>query len=162
MKEILISTAKYACPFILGLIVKSLLDFEAAAFLVKHLHWFPTRTIFRKKEIKLAGMWEYEWEVQSSSYPALTDRHGQTQVKQLFKYCYAEFYSRGEKYIFFGKLSSEYIVGRWYDAKDENGYFGTYELYIKNSNNMTGKWIGHSKEKREINTGSWSWRKLPK
>ncbi|WP_148895284.1 hypothetical protein [Geothermobacter ehrlichii] len=162
MNEIALSTLKYTAPFIAGFIIKSFLDFESAAFLVKRLSLLPTRWIYRSKETNISGMWEQKWEVESENYPKSTDRHGHTEMKQFFKYCYAEFYSRGEKYVFFGKLNKEYLTGRWYSADDENGYFGTFELLLKNSNSMSGMWIGHSKETRVINTGKWHWRRLPK
>ncbi len=146
--------------FVLGLIVKALLDHNMAMWLVKYLSGTPVRHIYRKNPHKISGNWEQIWDfTSSSSYGKDTERHSHTTIKQLGGYVYAEFYSRNEKYYLFGEIKDNYIVGHWGDLNDRLGYFGSFELSILNSEKMNGKWIGHSKTTREIFGDKWHWDK---
>jgi hypothetical protein len=146
--------------FLIGLLIKTLLDFNLAKIIVKRLYWFPTRFIFRQKPIDLSGDWEQIWDFsENESYSKDIDRHSHTTMKQFGSYCYCEFYSQNEKYYFFGTISDNYVFGKWRDYKDKQGYFGTFQLRIVNSKKMEGKWIGHSKSTQSIYSDNWTWNK---
>jgi hypothetical protein len=146
--------------FILGLIIKTLLDFNVAMYIVKWFYWIPTRSVFRDKPHKIAGDWEQTWDFSATNnYSNITDRHSYTKIKQLGRYCYCEFYSVDGKYYVFGTISDSYFIGRWGDTKDKLGYYGTFQLRIINSNSMFGKWIGHSKSTQNIFGDNWTWTK---
>lgn len=109
------------------------------------------RTITRDNPTKLTGDWEVLWEPGGSkSFESEKDRHGHMTLYQAWRYVYGEFYSQGVKYGFYGKLQSGYLTGDWYDIKDKNGYFGVFHVECKNSKQLNGFWLGHSKETREI------------
>lgn len=149
-----------ASAFIIGLIVKTLLDHNLAIWIVKYLYRLPVRFIFRTKPHDISGNWEQLWNFASTgNYSNVTERHSHTQLKQLGKYVYAEFYSRNEKYYLFGEIKDNYIVGHWGDTKDKIGYFGSFEFRIINSKTMLGRWIGHSKNTQEIYGDKWNWNK---
>jgi len=146
--------------FIVGLIIKTLLDHNLAIWIVKYLSKTPVRFIYRTNPHKLHGDWEQLWKFTSvGSYSNDIERHSHTALKQLGKYVYAEFYSANEKYYMFGEIKDNYIVGHWGDLNDPIGYFGSFEIRIVNSRNMLGQWIGHSKKTQEIYGDVWKWDK---
>lgn len=147
--------------FVIGLIVKTLLDHNLAIWIVKYLNKTPVRFIYRTNPNKLNGDWEQNWDFTNAvdSYTEATERHSHTELKQLGKYLYCEFYSRDEKYFFFGEIKNNYVVGSWGDVKDKLAYHGSFELRIVDSKEMVGKWIGHSKIQPIINTDNWIWKK---
>jgi hypothetical protein len=146
--------------FVIGLIVKTLLDHNLAIWIVKYLNNTPVRFIYRTSPHKVSGDWEQIWDFNSTgNYAKETERHSHTSLKQLGKYVYAEFYSRNEKYYMFGEIKDNYIVGHWGDTIDKIGYFGSFEIRIIDSKTMSGKWIGHSKNTQEIYGDKWNWNK---
>lgn len=147
--------------FLIGLIVKTLLDHNLAIWIVKYLNNTPVRFIYRTNPNKLSGDWEQNWDFTNAidSYKETTERHSYTELKQLGKYLYSEFYSQDEKYFFFGEIKNNYIVGTWGDLNDKLAYHGSFELRVVDSKNMVGKWIGHSKNQHIINADNWVWKK---
>src|SRR5690606_12973282 len=133
--------------FILGLIVKTLLDHNLALWIVKHLHRTPVRYIYRTNPNNISGDWEQTWTFENAVhvYTKDTERHSFTTIKQLGKYVYCEFYSRNEKYYLFGEIKNNYVIGHWADLNDKLAYHGSFELRIIDSLEMEGKWLGHSK-----------------
>lgn len=146
-------------PFILLAIVKLLLDLQLAHKIVKYLSWVPTRWLSRTDPLCISGNWSHLWASDSSNFPQTTDRKSETHLKQLDSYCYGEFTSKGKRYVIFGRILNDYIVGNWYDLHDRKGYFGAFQLRIVDSNILQGRWIGHSKETVEIRHGTWNWEK---
>ena len=147
--------------FVLGLIIKTLLDLDLAKFIVKWFYWLPVRFIFRDKPADLSGDWEQIWDFSAidSAFSEITERHSHTEIKQFGSYCYSEFYSGESKYFFFGVISNNYIRGKWGDIKDKFGYHGVFELEIKTSKSLEGKWIGHRKKGKGIDGDNWIWKK---
>lgn len=147
--------------FVIGFIIKTLLDFNIAVLIIKYLNWAPVRWLFRTNPQKLSGMWDQLWVMENSStYPEDIDRHSNVEFKQLGSYCYGVFYSKGVGYVIFGQIKGEFLFGQWYDQKDKLGYFGTFQLRIIDSNTMSGKWIGHSKKSHIIHGDIWRWQKI--
>ena len=147
--------------FVLGLILKGLLDLNFAMVSVKYLSWLPVRSIFRSTPKEVSGSWEQKWDFTTDGrYINETDRHSHTEIKQLWKYIYAEFYSENDKYYIFGEIKDNYIIGHWGDLKDKEGYFGSFQLRVINSSLMTGRWIGHSKSTQDIFGDNWHWKKM--
>jgi len=150
-----------AVGFLLGLAVKTLLEFRVATFLVKWLWWLPVRNIFREKPIKLAGQWEQTWSSGTSpKFQDARDRHAHPVVRQLGSHCYSEFLAKGAVYVLFGRVEGQHLVGEWYDKKDRHGYFGVFQLRISDSATMEGKWVGHSKTSYEIRCDDWYWKRV--
>ena len=146
--------------FIIGFIFKMLLDFNLALWIVKYLYWIPVRSVFRMKYHDISGDWNQLWDHDSSSnYKEDIQRHSTTQIKQLGKYCYSEFYSGDEKYYMFGEMIDNYIIGKWATCNDLLGYFGTFELRIVDKKNLSGEWVGHSKKTQNIYTNKWNWKR---
>ena len=149
--------------FIIILAIKLILDFKIAHWWIKYLWWIPLRNYFRTKPISISGNWEENWELQSSErFKEDTKRHSHPRIKQQGKYCYAEFIADGKTYGVFGTIMNDYFIGEWYDVDDPIGYFGTFHLQIENSNNMSGKWLGHSKSFHGVRQGEWKWKKINK
>jgi len=147
--------------FIVGLIVKTMLDLRLALFVVKYFWWIPIRWLFRQKPVNLSGQWEHTWESGGSpAYVDPRDRHGHPKIRQFGSYCYADFYSQGKTYCFFGKIFGDYIVGEWFDLNDHAGYFGAFQLRIVDSKELDGLWIGHSKTSVAIRADKSVWTKL--
>lgn len=150
-----------ASPFLLVLFLKLLLDLRLAQLVVKYLYWLPLRNYFREKPIQLGGTWEHLWGAGgSAAYKNNIDRHGHSKLRQLGNYIYAEFYSQGVLYAFFGQIKHGYVVGDWFDIKDSSGYFGAFQLEIVNSSNLRGLWLGHSKQTRVIRSDSSIWNRI--
>lgn len=156
-----ISFLKYTAPVLVASILKFTLDLKIAPYVVKYLYWCPLRNYFRDKPLNISGTWEQVWSSAGSiNFVKDTERHSHPEIKQLASYVYGEFFSKGVKYIIFGRVINNYLVGEWYDQKDPLGYFGTFQLLIKDSNTMKGKWIGHSKCEHIIKGDDWTWEKL--
>ncbi len=149
------------CAFCILLMLKTLLDFRIAHFIVKYFYWVPLRNYFRTKPININGKWEQAWESAGSlNFQSQTDRHSHPTIRQMGTYCYCEIISKSKVYVVFGQVIDNYFVGNWYDKKDPKGYFGAFQLECINSSKMIGKWLGHSKIKHEIQGDNWTWKKL--
>lgn len=149
--------------FAISLVLKILLDFKIAVWLVKRLHKVSLRSFFRTKYYDISGFWEQTWDFSDTetTYQNETDRKSLLEVKQLGKYIYAEFTSKDKTYGVFGKIKeSNFITGDWFDINDSLGYYGSFQLKIIDKVEMQGKWIGHSKRKNTINGDKWLWTKL--
>jgi hypothetical protein len=151
----------HTIAFLFGVVLKLLLDFDLAQFLVKNFSWIPVRTIFRRKDIPLAGIWEENWESKSGNYSDPKDRHSHPELKQLGPYCYAETWAKGRNVCVFGKIRGDYLFGTWYDKNDEKRSFGVFHLRIVNADLLNGLWLGHAtNEPLNINADTWQWNKL--
>lgn len=150
-----------AAPFLVVLILKLLLDLRLAPLAVKYLYWVPLRNYFREKPVQLAGTWEHVWgSGGSKTYKTDIDRHGHAQLRQVGRFVYAEFYSQGVLYAFFGQIKNGYVVGDWYDVKDPIGYFGVFQIEVVNSSQLRGLWLGHSKQTRTIRSDASDWMRV--
>ena len=145
------------------LFLRALLDLEIGVWVIRLFHWVPTRWIFRHRYLELKGQWEHIWGGDVGQHIAETDRHGQHYMYQLFRWVYAGTRSNGKIFTAFGRIQGDYLIGRWYDNKDEVGYFGAFQLRIIDSDELDGTWIGHSKHTNPalIRVGTWKWTKLP-
>ena len=147
--------------FIVLNVLKILLDMKVLQFFVKYFHWIPVRNFLREKPKSISGRWEQTWEsADSKKFKDPTDRHSHPDIKQWASYCYAEFISKGITYVFFGRVIDNYVVGDWYDKNDPSGYFGAFQLEIMDSDNMQGRWIGHSKSLHTIKSEEWKWNRI--
>jgi hypothetical protein len=147
--------------FLVGIIVKTLLDLRLALFLIKYFWWVRPRWVFGENPHELSGTWKHIWESGGSEkYASADDRSDHTTFRQLGHYCYADFIYQGRRYYFFGKVHADYLVGEWFDLKDRSGYFGTFQVRVVDSDNMKGLWMGHSKDTHLIRTGSSIWTKI--
>lgn len=161
MKEALISLAAASAPLLILMLIRLLLDLEIAWVLVKRLSWIPVRSWFRLKIVDLEGEWMQHWQIQNSSnFPESTDRHSSAKIWQLGVYCYAEFHSGGRKYVIFGRVKNAYITGTWHDKSDDIGYYGAFQLWIRDSRSLSGTWLGFSKTRVEVVSHAWEWAKL--
>lgn len=157
-----------------------LLDLDIARSTVKYLsflNFIVARTTFRDKPISISGTWEQRWEFDIKNSTTATEEQklqysndlyqskSITKIRQLGRFCYAEFTSNNdtETYIFWGKIEGKYVYGQWYDKKTDRknnlGYFGSFQLKIKKESEMFGLWIGHAENDSKINTGDWYWNK---
>jgi hypothetical protein len=149
-------------PFALGIILKTILDFNLAYFVVKHLHWMPVRWLFRTKPEKISGQWTQLWENDvSDKYLDKSGRQSALTLKQFGKYIYGEFrVNNDEEYFVFGEIIGRNLIGKWGDRKNTLGYYGSYELRIIDSNNIEGIWLGHSNSQPNIiNHNKWTWKR---
>ena len=147
-------------PFALGILLKILLDFNLAFFVVKYFSWVPVRNIFRAKSEKVSGDWIQIWENETSEkYKAHETRKSKLKIRQFDKYIYGEFRSNNdEEYYVFGEIIGKTIIGKWGDRESNLGYFGALELRIIDANNIKGIWLGHSNsEPEKINHNDWTW-----
>jgi hypothetical protein len=148
-------------PFLLGLFLKTMLDFNLAVVMVRWLSWIPVRFIFRIKVPKISGKWSQQWiNTTSSRYPRQNDTSSSARIWQFGKYCYAEFNSLegNEYYYVFGEIIDRQIIGKWSDRKTLLGYFGAFELRIVDNNKLEGVWLGHSNATpNQINKDVWIW-----
>ncbi|OCT24838.1 hypothetical protein [Pseudomonas putida] len=140
------------------ILVKALLDVRLGHKFVKYLWWLPVRWLFREKPINISGVWEQQWEgAGSNNFSRDIDRHSYTTIRQLGRFCYAEFYSKSVEYCFFGEIKASYLVGDWYDKNDMYSYFGAFQLRIIDSKSMQGKFLGHSKSTSQVLVDEWNW-----
>ena len=146
--------------FIGCLILKLLLDFNLGQWFIKYFWWIPVRNYIRAKPLQLSGLWDQQWQAESTSFSAEIDRHSNVVLKQIGTHCYGEFTSKRVKYCIFGRIESGFFIGNWYDAADELGYFGMFELRIIDTRNLAGRWMGHSKKSNEVKHGEWDWEKV--
>jgi len=145
--------------FIIGLVIKTMLDLEKSESLIKFLSYIPVRGIYRQKYLNISGLWKQEWKTDSKNFEFTSERASQAKIYQFHRYFYGEFMSKNKTYIMFGILKINYLVGRWYDKEDALGYFGSFELEATNSSKLDGMWIGHSKEEHQVKGGDWNWEK---
>ena len=156
-----VAVATSVASFVAGIIIKTILDLRLGIWMVKYLWWIRPRWIFGENPHALAGTWDHVWEAGGSDeFAREADRHGHPKIRQLGSYCYAEFISKSRTYYFFGRVVGQYFVGEWFDLKDRSGYYGTFELRIINSDQMEGKWIGHSQKKAEIRVDESHWKRV--
>lgn len=149
-------------PFGLGILLKVILDFNLAIFIVKYLYWIPVRSIYRTKPIDISGEWTQIWENdQSEKYKSEEGRKSRLIIKQFGKYIYGQFRANNdEEYFVFGEVIGKSVIGKWGDKTTELGYYGSYELRIVDSKNVEGVWLGHSNSlPNKINSNKWSWKK---
>lgn len=149
-------------PFGLGILFKTLLDFNMAWFIVKYFHWMPVRWMFRTKPNKVSGMWKQLWSNSTSTtYIQETGRDSRLELKQFGKYLYGEYRVRNdEEYRLFGEIIGVNIVGKWADKNNELGYYGAFEMRIIDSNKIKGRWLGHSNSQPGvINSDLWEWNR---
>ena len=158
-----INLAWTAIFLLIVLALRSLLDLEVGATLIRILNRVPSRRIFGHKYHDLKGPWGHTWEGETGSYLAEKDRHGHHEIYQFGRWLFAATRSRDRVFHAFGRIQGEYIVGRWYDNADDAGYFGAFQFRIVDSSRLEGKWIGHSKENPAlIRHGEWKWKKMPR
>ena len=137
--------------FIAGIVVRTLLDLRLGLFLIKYFWWVRPRWIFGENPHALTGTWEQTWgSGGSAQFKSEVDRHAHARMRQLGRYCYTEAIYQGKTYYFFGRVHGEHVVGEWFDLEDRAGYYGTFQLRIVDSNNLDGRWMGHSKTTHEI------------
>lgn len=149
-------------PFALGIILKTILDFNLAFFVVKYFHWMPVRWLFRTKPEIISGQWAQLWENDiSDKYQDKAGRQSSLILKQFGKYIYGEFRANNdEEYFVFGEIIGRNLIGKWGDRKNTLGYYGSYELRIIDSNNIDGIWLGHSNSQpNKINHNKWTWKR---
>ena len=146
--------------FLLGMILKILMDLNLGKIVVKYCYWLSLRAIFRVKPIKISGIYRQCWDFNSNrSYTSKSDRQSLVTIKQLNNYCYAEFQSKNESYYLFGEIIDRRIIGHWGDVNNRLGYFGSFELNIINTSCIEGNWIGHSdKNPNIINSYKWAFK----
>ena len=127
-------------PFLIGVLLKVVLDFKLGPYVVKCLYWIPVRSIFRMKVEDIAGDWQQVWSNELSvRYPAEQQRTSKMTIKQFGSFVYAEFRANNdEEYYLYGELIGRNIVGKWRDKKNDLGYFGAFEVRIMNNNNIHG------------------------
>lgn len=150
--------------FITGIIVKLVLDLNLAPILVKWLSYINlvSRTIFRKIPPSLSGSWQVYWESDSEDFKDSNDRTKTAKIYQFCNYIFCEYEAGERKYCFFGKSKNTYLTGNYWDKNDPLGYHGAFQLKIINSENMVGRWAGHSNKNNEINTNTYIWEKVGK
>lgn len=150
-------------PFILGIILKTILDFNLGCFIVKNLYWLPVRWLFRTKPEVIAGLWTQLWEndVSSDQYQDKAGRQSSLNLKQFGKYIYGEFrVNNDEEYYVFGEIIGKNLIGKWSDKTSSLGYYGAFELRIIDKNSIEGIWLGHSHQKPDIiNSNKWTWKR---
>lgn len=147
-------------PFALGIILKTILDFNLGYFIVKYFHKIPVRWLFRMKTLDISGEWIQLWENNlDNKYTDKAGRQSSLTLKQFGKYIYGEFrVNNDEEYFVFGEIIGKNIIGKWGERKNELGFFGSYELRIIDSKNIDGIWLGHSNSQPNIiNHNKWSW-----
>ena len=143
------------------LMIRALLDLEIGVWVIRLLHWVPTRWIFRHRHLVLNGNWEHIWSGDTGRFKSETERHGNHFMYQFFRWTYAGTRSNGKVFTAFGRIQGDYLIGHWYDNHDEVGYFGAFQLRIIDSNKLEGTWIGHSKTNPAlIRIGAWEWKKV--
>ena len=147
-------------PFVLGLILKVLMDLNLGKWFVKHFYWISFRSIFRSKANKISGVYKQYWHIEdNSTYPRVCDRQSLVTLKQLNRYCYGEFYAKegAEKYYMFGEVIDRRVIGHWSRSESRLDYFGSFEISIISSRRIEGIWIGHSnRNPTQINMYNWT------
>ena len=103
------------------LLLRALLDLEMGIWVVRLLHWIPTRWLFRHQYVKLKGNWDQIWGGDFGRFDKEIDRHGQHFTYQLFRWVYAETRSQGAVFSAFGRIQGDFLIGRWYDNRDDAG-----------------------------------------
>lgn len=147
--------------FLLGIVVKTVLDLRTGLFIVKYFSWICPDRLFRDNSYKLSGIWEHVWSSgRSEAFENPLDRHSHSKLYQLGPYCTAEFIAKRHTYIFFGKLRGEYLVGEWFNKQDRAGYYGAFQLRVLDSSHLDGMWIGHSKTVNKIRVDSFKWTRI--
>ncbi|WP_200227300.1 hypothetical protein [Rubrivivax gelatinosus] len=162
MPEVHWSTvATGVASFVAGVVIKTILDLRLGVAMVKYFWWVRPRWIFGENPHSLSGTWDHIWDSGGSDdFISEADRHAHPIIRQLGPYCYAEYISKRKIYYFFGRVVGQYFIGEWFDLKDRTGYYGTFELHIINSNQMIGKWMGHSQKSHEIRVDISRWIKV--
>lgn len=147
--------------FILGFIVKLILDLNLAPILVKYFSYinFISRSIFRKVPPPLSGEWNIYWESKSEGFSNPNDRLKKARIYQFNTYIFCEYSAKGIEYCFYGNLKNKYLTGIYWDKKDTLGYHGAFQLQVINSKKMIGRWAGHSSKNFSINTDEYIWEK---
>ncbi|HHF2860020.1 hypothetical protein [Vibrio parahaemolyticus] len=157
------SLASGVLIFVAGIVVKLILDLNLAPRLVKWLSYInlASRTIFRSMPPSLSGDWEVYWESSSEDFSDSSDRKKNAKIYQFGNYTFCEYEAKERVYCFFGKSKNTYLTGNYWDKKDPLGYHGAFQLKIINSEQMIGRWAGHSNKGIAINTDTYIWKKMP-
>ena len=144
--------------FMLGIILKVLLDMNLGTKLIKYFYWASPRSIFRKNTNKISGIYKQYWQLKRNArYKKVGDRQSLITLKQFSNYCYGEFTAKNDKYYLYGEIVDKKIIGHWSDVTNKVGYFGSFELSIIDKKNITGFWIGHSNTNpNKINIHQWN------
>lgn len=149
-------------PFVLGIVLKTILDLNLALYVVKYLNRLPVRWLFRTKPEVISGQWTQHWENDiSDRYQDKAGRQSALTIKQFGKYIYGEFrVNNDEEYFVFGEIIGRNIIGKWGDRRNSLGYYGSYELRIIDTNKIEGIWLGHSNSQpNDINHNRWTWKR---
>lgn len=152
-----------ASPFLIGLILKFLIDIKLWPPLIVILSSLkvPVKRIYGEDPPNLRGEWDVEWESKSENFPDPKDRHKCSKVYQYSTFIYATYAGKDRRYCMTGKIEERYLTGVWYDKKDKLGYRGAFQLRIVNSSIMKGRWLGFSSTSEVINSDSYTWTKNP-
>ncbi len=145
-----------------GIILKIILDFNLALFIVKYFDWVPIRSIYRTKPAKIKGVWSQLWDNETSQrYEHCSSRSSEIKIKQFGHYIYGEFRANNDEiYYVFGELIDRNIIGKWRDKKSDLGYYGALELRIIDETHIEGIWLGHSNSNpTQINSNNWKWER---
>lgn len=148
-----------AVPIATCILLRIMLDLRLAPYVICFLDRIPVRTLFRDHPPLIRGDWRHEWDSESPNFIKPTDRTSSAHVYQFGRYCYSEFTAKTVRYALLGRIHNDHLFGEWYAVKDPLGYFGSFKLAIKDSSEMQGMWIGHSKRARVINFGQWRWER---
>jgi hypothetical protein len=142
------------------LLVRTLLDLSIAHYFVKYFWWVPVRSLFRDHPPDLSGKWEQSWGAGvSKRFGDPIDRHSYTTIRQFGKYVYAEYDSKGQVYVFFGRIQGLYVIAEWYDKSDKYAYFGAAQLRIIDAKTLEGLYVGHSHRDNKVGSAEWDWKK---
>lgn len=150
-----------ASPLVFGLILRTILEIKAWPWLIWMFNWIPVRSIFRENPPNLRGEWDVYWESNSSAFSDEKDRHKTAKIYQFNEFCYADYAAKDQRYCMIGKIEGIYITGTWYNKRDKYGYRGAFQLRIEDSKKLSGRWVGFSNTKTEINTDLYTWTKNP-
>ncbi|WP_345978896.1 hypothetical protein [Sulfurimonas sp. HSL3-2] len=147
--------------FVVGIVVKLILDLNLAPILVKWLSYINpvSRAIFRNLPPSLSGSWDVYWETDSQDFINPIGRKQTANIYQFSNYIFCEYKANSRTYCFFAKSKNSYLTGNYWDKKDPLGYHGAFQLKIVNSANMLGRWAGHSNKNNKINTDTYIWKK---
>ena len=123
----------------------------AQALLVRLLGWVPLR-----KAASFKGSWTVAWHVDSTSYKPV-EIHPDVHVRQFGSRLFATLPGRPIEWHVFGTVDAgRYVTGTWKD-RSAGGYHGSFQLTVNPADrNMSGLWIGFSRN-GTIKHGEFNW-----
>lgn len=137
------------------ILLRTILDFYFAPWLVRRLHYIPSRWLWRQKWTSFVGKWDLLWEAGGSDdFTDPNRRKGLLTIWQFGPYCYGEFTTGGASYAMLARIKDSYLVGDWYAKADRHGYFGALQMIVQSERYLEGKWIGHSKKFVDVRADS--------